>query len=299
MGNTREKQLGALGFCAFSVPAILFLPQTGWETTLLVMSGSLLVVTCGRPVSGSLLGRGGKLLTLPLFLWNIGIMGKLASGLASLYGANSPLPGLLLLLLAGYGAKKKVIPVVSAVLVFFIAGIYGILYLFAIPDISVEELIPEKEGALWGTAYGFLPLLLLYLYQGKERKSRCFWMTGALILAVGAAVITEGLKAPDFYTGAKSVNLFGAMERLEPFVAAAVTAGEFCLFGMLIRVNETLWTGWGKEEKKYPLEGILVAAGALSVLIPGENERIWALGTTLCWGLVPIMTQLVVHEKKI
>ncbi len=295
MGNTRERQLGALAFCGFSVPAILFLPQAGWEAVLLVTLGTVLVVTFGRPMAES----PGKLLGLPLILWNVVMMGKLARETAGIFGTENPLPGLLLLLLAAYGGKKQTVPVVGAVVSFFLIGIYGILYLFAMPNIDVQNLVPEREGNIWGLSYGFLPLLLLYMYKGEEKSQRILWTGAGALLALGAAVITEGMGARDFYTAAKSVNLFGTMERLEPFVASAVTAGGFCILGMLINVNEKLWQGIRNEKKKYPIEFLIMPSLALCIMAPEIPEKVWALGTTLCWGLLPIITQFVVQKKKI
>ena len=294
MGNIREKQIGALGLCAFSVPAILFLPQTGWEPVLLVTVGSMLVVTFGKAVKGN----ECKLLSVPLMLWNILIMGKLAWEISVLYGTENPLPGLLLLLLGAYSVKKKASPVVGAVLSFFLIAIYSILYVFAVPNIEWSHLMPERERSILGVSYGFLPLLLLYMYRGVGKKQRFLWTAIGSLLALGAAVVTEGVGAPDFYTAAKSVNLFGTMERLEPFVAAAVTAGGFCILSMLMNVNEILWKGVCGEKKNYPIEKIILPSMALCIIASRIPDEVWALGTTLCWGLIPILTQPIVCKKK-
>ena len=294
MGKTGEKQLGAWGLCAFSVPAILFLPQTGWESVLLVTLGSAMVVIFGRVVTGSV----GWALSLPVILWNGAIIGKVAWEISTLYGIGNPLPGLLLLLLAAYGTKEARLPVMASVISFFLIGIYGILYLFAIPDIDIRRLMPERESEIGMVAYGFMPLLLLYVYRTEERKQRCPWMGIGALLALGAAVITEGVGAKDFYTAAKSVNLFGAMERLEPFVAAAVTAGGFCLMGLLIKVNENLWE-YRQKEKMIRLQNLILPLSlAVCILASRIPDEVWAMGTTLCWGLIPIITQFVVHKKK-
>ncbi len=287
------KQLGALGFCAFSVPAILLLPQTGWESVLLAVAGCILVVTFGRPVTG----RDCKALSVVLLLWNILLMGKLAREISLLYGTDTPLPGLLLLLLSAYCGKKGAGPVVGSVLSFFLIGIYGVLFVFAVPDMDLGRLMPERETELLNLPYGFFPLLILYMYRGG-RKTGAMWAAIGGALAVGAALITEGLGAPDFYTASQSVNLFGTMERLEPFVASAVTAGGFCILTTLIRVNEGLWEGLRKEKKNYPIELFLLPSLALCILASRIPHRIWALGTTLCWGLIPILTQVIVPKEK-
>ena len=295
MDNTRDRQLGALAFCGFSVPAVMYLPQAGWEAVLPVVAGIVLVVTFGKPV----VDNPGKLLALPLIIWNVLIMGKLAREIGTIFGTQSPLPGLLLLLVGAYAAKKRTIPTVGAVTAFFLIGIYGIMYLFAVPDLEPYKLIPSKEENVLGLAYGFMPLLLLYMYKENEKKQKFLWMGAAALLALGAAVITEGMGAEDFYTASKSVNLFGTMERLEPFVASAVTAGGSCTLGIIITVNERLWDGIQKEKKKYPIEFMILPSLALCIMAPAVPERIWTIGTTLCWGLIPIITQFVVSKKKV
>ena len=294
MNKTGEKQIGAWGFCAFSLPAILLLPQAGWETVLVVTLGSGMVAIFGRSVIGSV----GWALSLPLILWNGVIIGKVAWEISAVYGTVNPLPGLLLLLLAAYSAKKERLPVVAAVVAFFLVGIYGILYLFAIPDIDISRLMPERETEIRTVAYGFMPLLLLYVYRAEERRGRAVWLGIGTMLAIGAAIITEGIGARDFYTAAKSVNLFGTMERLEPFVAAAATAGGFCFIGFLIKVNENLWECVRKEKKIWPQNIILLLSLAVCIVAPRIRDEVWALGTTLCWGLIPIITQFVVCKKK-
>ena len=288
------KQIGALGFCAFSVPAILFLPQTGWESVLLVMAGAILVGTLGRAVKG----RALMLLSLPVLLWNVLIMGWLGRQIGPLYGTASPLPGLLLILLAAYSTSKRTSAVVGAVLSFFLIGIYGVLFLFAMPNVELSRLLPAKENDVGNLSYGFLPLLLLYMYREEGKKQRLLWITSGAILALGASLITEGMGAPDFYTASKTVNLFGTMERLEPFVAAAVTVGGFCILSLLIGVNESVWIGLWGEKKKYPSEIFILASMLLCIVATGISDRIWSLGTTICWGLIPIITQLVACKKK-
>ena len=298
MDNVREKQIGALGLCAFSAPAILFLPQADWRWTTVVVGMAMLIMIFGKPVDTGNSAKKMRFVGIPLFIWNIIIMSKTAWDISGIHGVSSPLPGLLLLLLAAYGVKKEVLPVVGAVLVFFIVGIYGILYLFALPDTELTKTVWQTQGGLNGISFGFLPILLLYMYKGERRKEREIWALIGLLLVLGAMLITKGMGASTFYTASMSVNVLGAMERLEPFVGVALTVGGFCLMGMLLSVNQSLWEKMKMEKRKYPIVLLTIVAGIGIWLVRKVDARIIEIGTTVCWGFVPILTQLVVTGKK-
>lgn len=298
MGNAREKQLGAWLLCGFSVVAILFLSRGDWRAVIAVMVGVGLVTVFGKPMIREQPTAMEKILGTGLFLWNIVVLGKLGWELSKIHGVTNPMPGMILLILGGYGTKKKVHPVISGVLVFFLLGIYGMLYLFALPELKAENLLTKGQGELSGIAYGFLPMLLLYMYKDISGKKRSYWILGCGIVAIGTAVITEGMGLPDFYSASMSVNIFGAMERLEPFVASAVTAGGFCLIGFLLVVNETVWNEVWERKKNFPVEWIILLSGAGILGASVLTERMYTVGTTLCWGLVPVLTQLIVYRKK-
>ena len=296
MDRTREKQIGALGLCAFSVIAVLFLPQAGWPGTVLVTGTSMLIAVFGKSMGTESDTRFSEITAIPVFAWNLFIVGKLGWELCFVFGAESPLPGLILLLLSGCAVKKAVVPVVGAVLMFFLVGIYGIMYVFALPTGDMHNLIPTV-GKMENLAYGFFPMLLLYMYRGG-RRGRGFWALGGVALALGAALVTAATGAEDFYTAAKSVNLFGTMERWEPLVGVAVVGGGFCLLSLLLSVNKTIWENVWKRKKNFPTE-ILVAICIGGIFGADKvGDGFWALGTTVCWGLFPVLTQFVVCKKK-
>lgn len=297
--HVKEKQIGALGFCAFSIPGILYLPQREWGWMLVILGASMLITAMGKPLSMENPSKSLRLLMIPLFLWNVVMISRIVWDISAVHRVASPLPGVLLLILGAYGVKKRVLPVVGAVLMFFLVGIYGILYLFALPEVQWDRVVWGEQWNPVGIAYGFLPLLLLYMYRGENKKGRWIWLLMGAGLTIGAAVITKGLNAPNFFTASMSVNVLGTMERLEPFVGVAVTAGGFCLMGMLFRVNENLWEIIWMQKKKYPLE-IIMIIGIMGIwLIPRGETGIIDLGTTVCWGLIPILTQLVVSGKNV
>ena len=296
MDKTTEKQIGALGLCAFSVIAVLFLPQTGWPGTVLVTGLSMLVAVFGKSVGIGTDGRFVKIASTPIFVWNLIIIGKLGWELCSVIGVESALPAVILLLLGGYAVKKGVVPVVGAVLMFFLVAIYGSMYVFALLAGNIENLMPTV-GKTENLAYGFLPMILLYMYIG-ERRERGVWALGGMALALGATLVTAAVGAEDFYSAAKSINLFGTMERWEPLVGVAVTGGGFCLLSLVLSVNKSIWENVWNRKKNFPTE-ILVAICIGTVFAARKvGDGFWALGTTVCWGLFPILTQFVVHKKK-
>ena len=282
MNTSSFRQYAALGFCAFTVPAILLLPQCGWVwATAAALVTALLCA--GGPITPP-----NRLISTLLLLWNWLMLGCFASMLS--LPAQSDLPGLLLLLLAAYGAERKTLPRVAAVLSFFLVAMYGALLVFALPELKVQALAPELQGDWTLLPFALAPTAVCYLC--KERGRATPWLMGGILLAGLAAVVTQGLRATDFYTAAKSVTVLGVMERLEPLVLSALTAGGFCLMGLLCTVNGELTQGRATASLNF-LGG---AAGYL--LFPLIPSWLPAAGTAIFWGLIPFCLQLVEILKK-
>ena len=215
-------------------------------------------------------------------------MGFFASRLS--LQADSDLPGLLLLLLAAYAAGRRTLPRVAAVVFFFLLAMYGALLLFALPEQELSALAPKTQCDWTLLPYALAPTAVLYLC--KERGKPTLWLAGGILLAALAAVVTQGLRAPDFYTAAKSVTVLGTMERLEPLVLSALTAGGFCLMGLLCSLNQELSGG----KTGAALNFLGGAAGYL--LLPLLSSTFLALGTAVFWGLLPFGLQFVELLKK-
>ena len=282
MNTSSFRQYAALGFCAFTVPAILFLPQCGWVWATGAALATALVCA-GGPVSPP---KGGT--STLLLLWNWLMLGYFASKLS--LQAQSDLPGLLLLLLAAYAAQCKTLPRVAAVLSFFLVAMYGALLVFALPELRTTALAPKLQGDWCLLPFALAPTAVCYLC--KERGKAAPWLVGGILLAGLAAVVTQGLRATDFYTAAKSVTVLGVMERLEPLVLSALTAGGFCLMGLLCTVNGELSEGHATAI----LNVLGGAAGYL--LLPCLPPWLIATGTAIFWGLLPFCLQLVEILKK-
>ena len=136
----------------------------------------------------------------------------------------------------------------------------------------------------------------------------CALGLGALTLlpAVLAAVtagclsprLTQQLELP-FYTVSQSLSVLDVMERLEPLVSAALLMGFFALESLLFAsaraqlervVPEIFRTPWGSWALGALAFGLHFVTGSI-----GENA--WALGAAVCWGILPLLTQLIVAIK--
>lgn len=295
MNQTESKQLAALGFCAYTVPAILLLPQTGWLWAL-IASVTVAVLLLQKNIQLDCQSTFCKGILVAVFVWNLLLLGKFSRLLA--FPENKELIGLLLLLLSAYAAGKKVVPRVAAVVFFFLAAMYAALLGFALPNIQPERITPTCSTDWTLLPFALAPTLLLYIRKDGAATSQWKWLLGGIILAVLAAVVTAGMNAADFYTAAKSVNILGTMERLEPLVSAALTAGGFCLLGLICEVNQKiLCTIFEAQEGQLTPVNFLGGVGGF-YLAPQLPSSLIALGTAIFWGAAPFLIQLVVSSKK-
>lgn len=310
----RSRQLCATAFCAFAVPAVVLLPRAGWLWTVVtcVVVGALVFALRALRGEGSLAEAaaatpGGKAALWALWAWNLLLLGAAARLLCGLYPGGGAIIGLLLLLLAAYAAGKGVETVfrVSAVSFFFLVGLFALLDAFALPQLRAEWLEPvtRADGTL--LPWALVPLAGVWLV--RERTKPLGWCLGGGVFAVLAALITAGSLSPrvaagldfPFYDAAKSVSVLGAMERLEPLVSAALTAGGFSLLGLLCAVNLELWRVLVPGERRWGTPLNFLAGGTslwCSALVPAA---VFAAGNTIFWGLLPIFLLLIENQKNL
>ncbi len=315
--NARGRQLGALGFCAFTLPAVLLLPSAGWlwaggaSLVSAALLGLLLYFGKNRPLPLAQAAAAkplGKALLLLALGWNVLALGAVTRTLCAIFptAEKTPLIGLLLLLLAAYAAQKKRSLPVGAICFFFLLGLYGLLFGFSLPDLQKEYLNPVQNPKWTVLTSALAPMGLIYLLRGEKGKP-ILWLLGGVIFALLAALITAGSLSPQvasrlefpFYEAAKSITLLGSIQRLEPLVSAGLCAGGFCLLSLLCAVNgELLGVFLPRGEKLSGPVNFFLGAGCfwLSGLLSGE---FFALGTTIFWGLLPFLLQLLVTQKNI
>ena len=106
-----------------------------------------------------------------------------------------------------------------------------------------------------------------------------------------------GEEAFAVYTMAKSVSVFGVMERLEPVVSAALTAGGFCLLSVLCLANAKTARALGWKRRTGIGNFLLGCTGYLAGTVLPEGVQ--ALAAAICWGIVPLVTLWVASVKNL
>lgn len=318
--ESAARRLYALGFCAFTVPAVLLLPRAGWLWAGLASVGcalflGVLVVLrrqCGHGVA-EVAGRTayGRVCLLPALLWNLLILGATARQLCAAYPTGTPFPlvGLLLLVLAAYAAQRGEGGVLRAAAVVFFALVvfYALILGFSVPKLHFAWLAPQRNTD-WRLLPSVLcPAVVLYLGGAEAKGKPLPWLALSAAFATLCAAVAAGSLSPavtagepfPFYTAAKSVSVLGAMERLEPLVSAALTAGGFCLLALLCAANGRIVAAFlPRAEKFTALLNLALGGGAvwLSGMVP---PGITAAGTAIFWGLFPFFTLFLGSRKKL
>ena len=314
---TNAKQYYALGFTVFSFPAVFFLPKLGWVWALgaAVFGAALLGVMIllhrrdPRPLT-AIAGKSpaGKAVLVLVLLWNLLTLGVTVRLTGQIYptAKAGPLVGLLLLLLADYAARKgtRVICRTGAIIFFFLAGFYALLFAFGLPGLQPAWLTVEKTVS-WRLLPAVLaPVPVLFLC-GEEKGNPLPWLTGGILLAVLAAVFCAGGLSPGvvkeeafpFYTAAKSVSILGVMERMEALVSAGLTAGAFALLAVVCTVNRKIIRLFFPKENSFtPAINFFLGGGSFWVL-PVLPAWILPAGTTIFWGFIPLTILIVANTK--
>lgn len=314
------RQLCALTFGAFTVPAIAILPRTGWLWAGLASLGAAALLCAAlllcrkretNPVLAGAQCRTGRMVLRLTLGWNVLALGAAARWLCGIYpdGGAFPLIGLLLLLLAAYAAGKGVSAVAraGAICFFFFVILYGVLFGVSLPQVRGQWLKPVTQPKWALLPAALLPLCALYLTgycRGRGKVS--LWAVGGILTAVLAGLVTAGCLSPEiagseplgFYAMSKSLSLFGAMERFEAVVSAALTAGGFCLLALLCLVNAEILRVLRPGYEKWGAAGNFLLGGAAIALSGVCGAGFLAAGTAIFWGVVPLLLPAVVKVKK-
>ena len=210
---------------------------------------------------------------------------------------------LFLLALWGIGRGIRVNMAAGAVLLWFVAALLGGILLA-----SAENVIP-KFGLRDPWEYHFsavpallLPALLGLMSSGAD-KGKGKWFVPVLAGGLAAAFLVRGNMmdvedgAPGFVTLSRSVELFGKTLRLESVAALGLTLGIYCAVSLL--VTEAVVCIEKLGAKKYAAVVVTAAVVVLGMLCKITiSGAIAAIGSLICWVFLPLLTQLVVGEKK-
>ena len=292
----RDRQLCAVTLAAASVPALLYLPRLGWVwATAAAAISALLLGLCGRRCA-----PGGLTEVIPAAF---GRAGRAVLALVLLGGA---LTGLLLLLAAAYAAERGEETVLrsGAILFFFLTAVEAVILGFSAVQVRAAWLAPQTGRVPFAAMTAALsPVAVLYVRGGARRTGG--WLAAGIGLCAAAALCAAGTLSPRVageeafavYTMAKSVSVFGVMERLEPVVSAALTAGGFCLLAVLCLANAKTARALGWKKRSGIGNFLLGCAGYLAGTVLPEGVQ--ALAAAICWGIVPLVTLWVASVKKL
>ena len=321
-GSISGRQAGAWGFCAVSVPAVLTCAGLGWGWVLLgcaiaagyyvltqelaggtVYLPELTVRAFGKAAGRVVLAIGG------VFTLLAAAQTARRAGIAFPDGTAELAGGVIVLLgtLAGEKGAKQATKV-CGVLFLVLAGLYTIIILAAAKNVQLRWMEP------WGGARQTLevvpPLLVLTCLRflpGRKAAVKSGWLGLLAVCPAAFAALTAGCLSPrltqqltfPFYTVSQSLSVLGVMERLEPIVSAALFMGFFALESLLLEA--------GREQieraapiiagKRWARAALGIAVFGLSFLTDGIPAEVWALGAAVCWGIVPLLTQLIVAIK--
>ena len=316
--QTNPRQLCAIGFGAFLVPAVLYLPRAGWlwataASAILALFLAFLILLQRKSTNNltetAAKSNFGKVLLLLTVLWNMVLLGGTAAKLCAVYEGSRtfPIVGLLLLLLAVYAAEKGVVLRVASILFFFLLGFFALILGFSLPNLQWDNLKPVTDVRLPLLTAILPPVLVLYLRRGDGETRILPWLMGGVVLAGLCALSTAGSLSPriaaeeafPFYEAAKSVSVLGAMERLEPLVSAAMTASGFCLLGLLCAVNARLLSCFLPRAEKLSALCNFFLGGAMIFFAGRVDARLLAAGTATFCGLIPLCLLLLGVRKNI
>ena len=250
--------------------------------------------------SASSMGWFGKLALLLSWAWTIYMMGWAATladrAFPTIHG--TPILGWIILAVAAWGSWKgtAVCARCCSVLSLFLVCLYGLVLAFAIPEVQLKNLNPTGT---WIDSIQVLGLLLVGsgVWYGAIEKSekRAGWRNLLLpLMAAGLSAVTAGLLSPElvalrqdpFYDIAKSISLFGVMERIESLLSVAMIMGVFALLTTMASACQSIgqvlkpgrWYGCGSCAAAIPL-----------VLLDYKMGEILTFGAILVWLILPVL----------
>ena len=257
------------------------------------------------------LGRSGQILAIITMLWLVFAMAWVANLADAAFPMvdGFPVLGWTVLALAAWGSRKGVGACArsAGVLCLFLVALYGVIIVFAIPDVQIGYLKPDGQWQSGILAIGvfLLPATVWYVPCTRSKKQLAWQM--ALVLPVFAGVlaaVTVGVLSPELagsmsaplYSLAQSVSLFGVVERIEPLLSAAMTIGVFCLASAMACACRCLWSQ--ARHWKWSGAACCIAAGILMGWVRNVDLELITAGNFLFMAAIPVITLWIGNLKE-
>ena len=330
--------LGSVSFASLSPLSLLYiflsgavaitamaLPGSGW---LWVLGGSVLacVLTvclqvmqrrsglCMREAFDRAFGTGGgRVAAAAELLWLLfAASGAAAASQIAFEDDLGPFLSAIPLLLAALAGQKGRLAVgrVCGALALCLAGLYAIITAASLRHVQAAWCRPEgvPADAALALCLCLAPACLAFIAAKEEmpRNSIGTAAVSALLPAV-PAFLTAACLSPElarqeplpFLTLTKSLSVMSVMQRFELLLSVAQLLGLFALLTMLAcAAGKMAAAVRGKRigENESGMFCLLAFGGSFfAYAVP---MWVWAVGAAVFWGLVPILTQVIVNIKK-
>lgn len=319
--QARAWMLGALG-----APAAMALAGLGWTWVLLggALAALLLLAmerilrrTCGFPEAFTLaFGRtGGTVIGVLTLLWLLaaaaGTAGVVRIAFETDPGPAAPAALLLLAALAcGKGSRRAA--AVGGILSLVLALLYSIIVLTSLRHLHPDWCRPWGSAADAGLSVCIClsPACVLLATQPERGSCRAGWGYAALAAFAPAAMalITAGCLSPELasaselpiYTLTKSLSVLSVMERFEPLLSVSLMLGLFLLLqGIVCAAGNLTQLIGGAKQADHGTAAFCLLAFAGSLGADRVPVVCWAIGAATFWGILPVLTLVIVGIKKI
>lgn len=257
------------------------------------------------------LGNFGRAAAGVTLLWTVLVMGWAANlaDWAFPMVDGYPVLGWTVLALAAWGSWKGAGACgrCAGVLCLFLAVLYGVVAVFAVPDVELKQL---KVQGNWRDGVAALAVFLLpasvWYVPGRRKKQggHSYLLLALAVFAAALAAVTAGVLSPELagevpaplYTLAQSVSLFGVVERIEPLLSAAMVMGVFSLLAAMACACRSLIGG----RKAARWSGSICCAAAGAVMGWAGNMPVWlvAAGGAVLWGIIPLLAVALPDQKR-
>lgn len=313
------RQLWAWRLCVMSVPATMALAGRGW---LWVLAGSVLAAAvmalqlglqrrAGMSTAQALVpaygAAGGRILALLTLLWLAAAAAAAAFACQIAFEDDLGIlaPAVPLLLAAVSTRHSSAVPErVMGVIGPILATLYSIILIAALRH--VEPAWCQPRGNTTDGALAFCLLLApVCLTYGEKRTAKLSWPAiGTLAVSPGAvALLVRACLSPELaqtqalplYMMTKSLSVLSVMQRFEVLLSVCQMLGIYAVLCMLAQAAEGVQSVIGGREWGTGWFCVLAFAGSL--VIARVPLWIWAIGGGIFWGMIPILTQVIVNIK--
>ena len=318
------RQVRAWSLCALSVPAAMALPGCGW---LWVLGGSVLacaLAACQQAMqrrSGLSMRQalvrafgtgGGRSMAAAELLWLLfAASGAAAASQIAFEDDLGPfLPAIPLLLAALAGQKGRLAAGrVCGVLSLCLAGLYAVIAAASLRHVQADWCRPQgvPTDATLAFCLCLGPVCMAFVTAEEETPRISIGTTAAsALLPAVPAFLTAACLSPELarqealplLTLTKSLSVLSVMQRFELLLSVAQLLGLFALLAMLVCVAESMLGAVQQKNRMGSSGGVfcLLAFGG-SFLAYRLPIWAWAVGAAIFWGVLPVLTQVIVNIK--